>query len=102
MKHQATIIKSFLCAAGAFAYIGGVAWLLFNAGRFVHVVQSPLIPVFMLLLLVISATITGLLVLGRPVMMYLSGQKKEALTFLLATIGWMTLFLAIIGSLLIR
>ena len=91
-----------MCATGAFAYIGGVAWLLFNAGRFVHVEKSPLIPVFMLLLFVISATITGLLVLGKPIMIYLSGQKKEAVTFLIATIGWMALFLMIVGSLLVR
>lgn len=102
MKHQNMIVKSFLCATGAFAYIGGVVWILSNAGRFVHVERSPLIPVFMLLLFVISATVMGLLVLGKPIMMYLSGQKKEAVTFLIATVGWMALFLMIVGSLLVR
>ena len=37
-----------------------------------------LIPVVMLLLFVFSAALTGSLVLGRPILWYLEGRKKEA------------------------
>jgi hypothetical protein len=45
------------------------------------------IPVIMLLVLVISATVTGAAVLGRPVTWYLDGKKKEAFQLLATTIG---------------
>jgi hypothetical protein len=47
----------------------------------------------MLLLFIISASVTGLLVLGKPIHLYLSGLKKEAFVLLFATTGWLVLFL---------
>jgi len=38
-----------------------------------------LIPLMMLLLLVLSAAITGSLVFGRSVLMYLDGDKKDSI-----------------------
>lgn len=46
-----------------------------------------LIPTAMLLLFVASASITGFLVLGRPIMWYLDGKKKEAVYLLGTTIA---------------
>lgn len=48
--------------------------------------KEPLIAMFMLTLFVVSAAITGFAVLGRPVMWYLDGKKKEAVALLTATI----------------
>lgn len=41
-----------------------------------------LIPIAMLLLFVCSATITGFLVFGKPVMLYMDGKRKEAMSML--------------------
>ncbi|MEJ0021466.1 MAG: hypothetical protein WDN47_02660 [Candidatus Doudnabacteria bacterium] len=46
-------------------------------------------PILVLMLFVLSAAITSALVLGRPVLMYFDGQKKEALKFFGYTVGWM-------------
>lgn len=50
-----------------------------------------LIPIAMLLLLVLSASITGSLVLGRPILWYLDGKKKDAVSLLVATLGFLFL-----------
>ena len=42
-----------------------------------------------LLLFVLSAAITGSLVFGRPALMFLGGQKTEAVSFLLYTLAWL-------------
>jgi len=57
--------------------------------------------VFMLLLFVISASVTGLLVLGKPIHLYLSGLKKESLTMLFANMGWLVVFALITAIILI-
>ncbi|MFA4937084.1 MAG: hypothetical protein WC575_02215 [Patescibacteria group bacterium] len=43
-------------------------------------------PVAFLLLFVVSATIVGLLVLGKPVTLFLEGFKKEAVRLLFYTV----------------
>ena len=42
--------------------------------------KTIMIPIVMLLLFVFSATFCGALVLGRPLIWYLDGKKKEAIT----------------------
>jgi hypothetical protein len=46
-------------------------------------------PVAVLMLFVLSAAVTGTLVLGRPVLMYVNGEKKEAIQFFGYTIAWL-------------
>lgn len=95
MKKFGLILKSLINALAVFAYVYGVASLLSNAKYIFGEVEPKgmFIPVFMLLLLIISATITGLLVLGKPIHLYLNGYKKEGITLLLATLGWLVVFL---------
>lgn len=54
-----------------------------------NVEDTFLIPVAMLLLFVLSASVTGSLVLGRPILWYLDGKKKEAVSLLVATLGFL-------------
>jgi len=49
--------------------------------------KSVFIPIVMLMLFVLSAAITGSLIFGRPIMFYIDGKKKEALTLLFYTFG---------------
>ncbi len=100
MKESNYIIKSLLHASGTFLYILGVVGLISNAKVIFGVVDPPfpLVPLFMLLLFIISATITGSLVLGKPIYLYLDNRKKEALMFLCATLTWLVLFLLVIAG----
>ena len=79
-----------LNALGTAAYISLVASLLFYAQELFgneNVNDTVLIPIAMLLLFVLSASITGGLVLGRPILWYLEGRKKDAISLLVTTIG---------------
>jgi hypothetical protein len=103
MNRQEIIVKSFFHATGTVLYIGSVAWVMFNAAKIFgeNEPDTFLIPLLVLTLFVISACVTGLLVLGRPLHLYLSGLKQEAFTFLFATIAWLIVFLAVVGGVLI-
>ena len=86
-------MKSLVNAAGVFIYVFAVAWVGFNSQRIFGDSASFLQPLFVLLLFVISASITGLLVLGKPIHLYLGGLRKEAFTLLFATLAWLIFFL---------
>lgn len=55
-----------------------------------------LAPAFMLLLFVISAAITGFLVIGKPIMLYMNNEKQEALNLFLYTIGWLVIITVVV------
>jgi hypothetical protein len=95
MKKPSHILHSFACAFGAFCYTAGVAWFLFHAQFLFGKVSNFLGPFLILLLFIISALVTGLLILGKPVELYLGGSKKEALDFLFITLVWLVLFSAL-------
>jgi hypothetical protein len=103
MKKSDYLLKSFISAGGVFVYTSVVAWLGFNSQRIFGKTTDFLAPLFILLLFVISASITGLLVLGKPIHLYLNGLKKEAFILLFATLVWLAIFLtAIVIVLLLR
>ena len=83
-------------AGGVLVYVLGLVWLFSIAGKIFSKQDSLLMPAVMLLTFIISASITGLLVLGKPILLYLDGLKKEACVLLFSTIGWLVLFLLIV------
>lgn len=93
--------RSFLHALGTAAYIAAISWFFFNGERWLgNKPDNFFMPMFMLLLLVVSATITGGLVLGKPLLMYLDGEKKPAIKMLLATVAWLLVLVAIVALVL--
>jgi len=96
MKKLSNPFISFISATLVFLYIFGIAFLISNGEKFFGEEETFLIPVFMLLLFIISACITGGLVLGRPILLFLNGQKKESLTLFFYTLGWLFFFLLLI------
>ncbi len=83
-----TLKRAFLNSIGTFLYVIFVVLLLFFLRNFVPQAEDSLIiPIAMILLLVCSASITGFLVFGKPIMLYLDGKKKEAVLLLVNTIG---------------
>lgn len=88
---QNTIFKyAFLNAVGTAGYIGLIAFFFFTMERLFGNTPDPktmLIPMGMLMLFVFSAAVTSGLVLGRPILWYLDGKKKDAVTLFLYTLG---------------
>lgn len=82
--------QAFLHSLGVVAYISFVSFLMFNVERvFGEKEDTFLAPVAFLLLFTLSAAIVGMLVFGRPVMLYLDGKKKEAMNFAGTTVGFL-------------
>ena len=102
MNRAKLVLQSLLSCLGVWAYTALVAWLLFNGSRFFGPARSFFIPLAMLLLFVFSATVVGLLVLGRPAWLYLAGAKREALHLLLYTLAGLLILTLITFSLLYR
>lgn len=96
MKNIPPKVRSFIHAVTVLLYVVGVAILISNGEKIFGGQDTIYIPIFMILLLVVSATVVGGLVLGRPILMYWDGNKKEALKFLVMTVGWLFLFLILI------
>ena len=89
--------QSFLFALGEGIYISSVAILLFTVGKYFGDKPDPAIiaPIAFLLLFVISAAISGALILGKPIILYLDGQKKDALQLFGLTVFWLIIFLIV-------
>ncbi len=94
MQKKNLVLQSFFNALLAFVYICFVALLMTNGeilfGQDAE--KTFLVPVMMLLLVVLSASVMGTLFFARPVMLYLDGKKKEAVKMLSFTIGWTFVF----------
>ena len=62
--------------------------------------KSALIPMAMLLLFVSSAALCGSLVFGRPILWYIDGRKKEAVTLFSYTLGMLFILAVLIFTIL--
>lgn len=83
------IVKNALLdALGTFVYVVLVASLMsYLQANYQDMNDIVLItPIAMLMLFVFSAALTGFLVFGRPILMYLDGKKKDALSLLFWTL----------------
>ena len=81
--------RAFVHALLVFVYIFCIA-LALNYGDQSHMfmaIPEFFAPVIMLSLLVLSAAIMGILIFGKPVLLYMENQKKEAVSLVLYTIG---------------
>lgn len=85
MKNSKLIIAAILDSLGVAVYIFLVSLIVNNGEKIFGKMASPIAPVAFLLLFVFSALMTGGLILGRPIILYLDGQKKEGLKLLFYT-----------------
>lgn len=96
MKNQKLPTFAFIHAAGVLIYVTLIAVFFRNANKLFGKEDTFATPIAMLMLFVVSATITGSLVLGKPIMLYLDGAKKEAVKMLFYTVGWLTVMTLIV------
>lgn len=92
--------RAIINALAIAAYVTAVGVFMFNANDVFGKEDNFLTPVVVLLLLVLSAAVTGSLLLGQPAMWYADGKKKEALQLLGTTIASLAVLtlLAMVGS----
>lgn len=101
MKNSKLIAYALGNSFGAFAYTALVTVVLYNGNDWFGGANNFLMPLALLMLFVISATIVGLLILGRPIVLYLNKFKKEAIKLLLYTVGFLFIFTIIVFILLL-
>ncbi|OGD67554.1 hypothetical protein A3F08_00810 [Candidatus Berkelbacteria bacterium RIFCSPHIGHO2_12_FULL_36_9] len=90
------ILKTSLFnALGVAVYVGIVALLMENGLQLFGNLSGVSGIFVFLMLFVISAAVCGSLVFGKPVLMYLDGEKKEAVRLLTKTIAWLVLIVII-------
>lgn len=88
--------QSFLLALGEAVYVGLVATLMNNAQKIFGDKPGPVGIVVVLLLFVVSAAVSGALILGKPALLYFENQKKEALKLFGLIVGWIIVFMIIL------
>jgi hypothetical protein len=95
--------EALLLALGEVVYVFLVATFFQNANRLFDngKPDSFLAPVIVLMLLVLSAAISGALVLGRPLLMYLDGKKKEAMELFGYILGWLFILFILLALALV-
>ena len=102
MQNSKILLYSFIHSLGVVIYTSGVVWLMTHGEQIFGSTQNNfLAPLAILLLFVLSATITGSLVLLKPIYLYLSNAKKEAVQLFLGTIAWLAIFMSIIFGILL-
>lgn len=74
-------------------YIIGVGSFMFVSAQLkVGQSNSFIVPIALLLLFVLSASITGYFIFGKPILLYLDNQKKEAYRLLQFTLIYLSTF----------
>jgi hypothetical protein len=86
---------SFFHSLGVVAYVSLIALVLRNGEKWFSGGNEFFAPIAMILLFVLSAAITGALVLGKPILMYFNGEKPEAIKLFLFTLAWLFVFVVI-------
>lgn len=104
MKNSNLIKLAALNAIGVAIYVFFISFLLNNAEKVFGSKDDNLIaPVVFILTFVCSALVTGGLVLGKPIMMYLDGEKKDSVKLLVATGACLFILLVIfLGIMFLR
>lgn len=95
MKSNNLVIMSLIHAASVYVYIFFVVMLM-NSMQYIFMEENEIAAALvMLVLFVVSACITGALILGKPILLYLEKKKQEALKMFFMTVGWLVLILAV-------
>ncbi len=96
------IKNPFLNAFMALGYIALIILVISKTSSIAaHTPDVILAPVTMLSLFVLSAAIMGILFVYEPLCLFLENQKREALSFLLKTVGTFAVFVVILATLLL-
>lgn len=90
------IFLSLFNAIGVTVYIFLVSLVMQNAEKIFGKMENYLGPIAFLLLFVLSAAVTGFLIIGRPIIFYIDGKKIEAVSLFLYTIGFLFVIMILV------
>lgn len=93
MEKIKIVLYSLVHAFAVLAYIMGVVYFMQTVGTWFGGKDTILSVAPVLLLLVFSVSVMGVLVFGRPVYLFVTGFRREAVEFLIYTMGWMLVIL---------
>jgi hypothetical protein len=97
MSIKSLLVRGLLHAVGVGLYVALVSAAMRNGEQIFGTLSGMAGPLAFLLLFVVSAAITGALVLGKPLLLYLDGEKKQSLELFGFTVSWLIiLFFAIL------
>jgi hypothetical protein len=96
MENKKLISFSILHSLGVLVYVTLVALFMNNAEKIFGKKDNFMTGIIVLLIFILSALITGSLVLGRPILFYLDGKKAEAVKLLLYTIISLAVILVLV------
>jgi len=100
MKNNKLIGIGFLNASGVAVYVFLVSLIIRNGEKIFGKMNNALGPVAFLLLFVLSAAVTGGLVLAKPAMLYFENRRPEAVRLFVYTVGW--IFIATLSALIVQ
>lgn len=95
MKKLSLAFLAFLQALGVTAYISLVAVFMTHAESWVGSINQAVAPVLFLTVFVLSASVTGALVLGKPIILFLENKKTDAIKLFIYTLAWLFAFVVI-------
>ncbi len=88
--------RSLINALGTIAYVSVVATIMQNGEKIFGNMNQTIGPIAFLTLFILSAAVSGGLVLGKPVLMYLNNEKSEAIKLFIYTLAWLALAVIIL------
>ena len=97
-EHTQLALQALLQAVGVFMYTAGVGWILTNGERIFGKMQNFWGPIAFLMLFVLSATVVGVLIFGRAVLLYLDNKRSEAIILLLTSTAWLAVITFVVLS----
>jgi len=89
------IKRAIVNALATALYVSAVGLFMSHASLVFGNEDKALTPVVVLMLLVLSASVTGSLLFGQPVMWYIDGKKKQAMQLLGITLGCFAVLMVI-------
>lgn len=97
MLDKNIVKQSLSFSALAVLYVALVAMVMRNAEKLLgQIDESVLAPIVFLLLLVVSVATMSLLIFGKPLMLYMDGKKRDAVTMVICTVCCLALFIALL------
>lgn len=94
MQSKHIVAHSFFHALSVGAYVFIIVQIITGIGQIGPEDAGIIAPITFLMLLVLSVAVVGMLIFGRPLFMYLDGQKREGVSMAIATIAWLALVAA--------
>lgn len=96
MLDKKIVKQSLLFSSLVVLYIALVATIMSRAEQIVgQGDKTVLAPIIFLLLLVVSVATMGILIFGKPIMLYMDGKKRDAVVMMICTVSCLAVFISL-------